>query len=48
MHYNPQPQDDELNVSNTSWGANLDHFDIDDNANVRDRVKSKIKPRVEK
>ena len=32
-----------LNVRTTTWGANLDHFTIDDDQNVRDGVEGEIR-----
>lgn len=32
----------EVNVSATAWGAALTHFDIDDNANVRNGVRNEL------
>jgi hypothetical protein len=40
------PQDLEINVTETAWGTDLDHFDIDDNGTVRAAVVQSLLPRI--
>ena len=43
----PEPQDDEIDVTTTPWGVDLGHGDIDDNMTVRNLVKDRLRARID-